>query len=205
MILYGEQNPAPNPRRVRIFIAEKGIPLQETRVELGKGQHKSPEHVARNSLGQVPTLELDDGTFISESVSICRYLESLYPEKPMFGRDAKEAALVDMWNRRVEMRIMNPLGQYWVNAHPYTSRIIKQDYKPYGEYNRDAVYPAALKWLNADLAGRDFVAGDFYSMADILLLTCIDFATFMGLTLDAKYENLTAWHKRVSARPSAEA
>lgn len=205
MILYGEQNPAPNPRRVRIFIAEKGIPLKETRVALQKGEHKSPEHLARNSLGQVPTLELDDGSCISESVAICRYLEALYPDKPMFGRNPKEAALVEMWSRRVEMRIMGPLGQYWVNAHPFTARILKQEYKSYGEYNRDVVYPSALKWLNGDLGGRDFIAGDAYSMADILLLTSIDFAAFMGLELDPKYENIAAWHRRVSARPSAQA
>lgn len=209
MILYGEQNPAPNPRRVRIFIAEKGIPLTETRVQLQKGEHKSPEHVARNSLGQVPTLELDDGTFISESVAICRYLEGLYPDKPLFGRDPKEAALIDMWSRRVELRLMGPLGQYWVNAHPFTARLREQrnlgNFGSYGEYNRDVVYPGALKWFNADIAGREFIAGDAYSMADILAQTTIDFAKFMGLELDPKYEHIAAWHKRVSARPSADA
>src|ERR1700761_6114970 len=102
MILYGAPNPAPNPRRVRIFLAEKGIELAETPVDLMKREHKSPEHVARNSLGQVPTLELDDGTTISETVSICRYLEALHPEPPMFGRTPVEQALVDMWIRRIE-------------------------------------------------------------------------------------------------------
>src|SRR5512143_544481 len=101
MKLYGAPMPAPNPRRVRVFLAEKGVDLPETPVDLMKREHKSEEHRARNSLGQVPTLELDDGTMISETVSICRYLEALHPEPPLFGRSAVEQALVDMWIRRV--------------------------------------------------------------------------------------------------------
>ncbi len=205
MILYGEHNPAPNPRRVRIFIAEKNIPLTETRVQLQKGEHKSPEHVARNSLGQVPTLELDDGTYISESVAICRYLEELHPEKPLFGRDAKERAAIDMWSRRVEMRLMTPVGMFWVHAHPLTARLHAQEFKAFGEHNKSNVYPGALKWFNRELAERPFVAGDAFSMADILALTTIDFAAFTGIALDPQYENVVAWHERVSARPSASA
>lgn len=204
MIFYGENNPAPNPRRVRIFIAEKGIPLAQTRVAMTKREHKSPEHMARNSLGQLPTLELDDGTFLSESVSICRYLEGLYPEKPLFGRDAKHAALIDMWIRRVELRIMQPVGMFWVHAHPITARLHAQEYKNFGEFNR-GVYASALRWFDKELSGHSFVAGEDFTMADIIALTTIDFASFTGLEIAPENESVLAWHKRVSARPSADA
>jgi len=204
MILYGERNPAPNPRRVRIFLAEKGIDLPETRVALQRGEHKSPEHKARNSLGQVPVLELDDGSHISESVSICRYLEALHPSPALFGADAKDKALIDMWIRRVELRVMQPLGMFWVHAHPLTARLHAQEHKAFGEANRDN-YAGALRWLDRELEGRDFINGASYSMADIIALTTVDFGQFTGLELPEGAEHLRAWHARVSARPSAVA
>lgn len=205
MIFYGERDPAPNPRRVRIFIAEKGIDLPQTRVNMQKREHKSPEHMARNSLGQVPTLELDDGRMLSESVSICRYLEALHPDKPLFGRDPFEAASIDMWIRRVELRVMSPVGQFWVHAHPLTAALFKQEYKNWGEANR-AIYAGACKWLDRELQdGRAFIAGPAYTMADIIALTTVDFAAFTGLELPEEAAALKAWHARVSARPSAKA
>ena len=102
MILYDELMPAPNPRRVRIFLAEKGVDIPKVRVPMRERAHKAPDYVAKNSLGQVPALELDDGTIIAETVAICRYLESLYPEPPMFGRTPLEQAMVEMWIRRRE-------------------------------------------------------------------------------------------------------
>lgn len=204
MILYGENNPAPNPRRVRIFIAEKGIDLPETRVKLHRREHKSEEHRARNSLGQVPTLVLDDGTAISESVSICRYLESLHPTPPLFGVTALEQALVDMWIRRVEFQVMTPVGMFWRHAHPLTAALLTQ-FNAFGESNRET-YDRALSWLDRDLAdGRAFLAGDVYSMADIVALTTLDFATFIGLEAPGGTPHLEAWRARVSARPSAAA
>src|SRR3990167_5655432 len=132
MILYGEANPAPNPRRVRIFIAEKGIDLPETRVNLRQREHKAPEHLARNSLGQVPTLVLDDGEAISETVSICRYLEALHPANPLFGTTPLEQAQIDMWIRRVEFQLMTPVGMFWRHAHPLTAALLTQ-FKDFGE------------------------------------------------------------------------
>lgn len=204
MILYGERNPAPNPRRVRIFIAEKGADLPETRVEMRRGEHKSEAHRARNSLGQLPTLVLDDGTAISESVSICRYLERLYPDPPMFGRDALEAALIDMWIRRIEFQLMTPVGMFWRHAHPLTATLLTQ-YKDFGESNREG-YARACGWLDRELAaGGPFIAGQAYSMADIVAQTTIDFATFTGLEMPESAAALRAWHARVDARPSASA
>ena len=204
MKLYGEANPAPNPRRVRIFLAEKGVDLPEIRIGMRQGGHKSPEHKARNSLGQVPTLELDDGTTISESVSICRYLEALHPQPPLFGTTALEQARIDMWVRRIEFQLMTPVGMFWRHAHPLTAALLTQ-YTDFGESNREAV-TRVLKWLDRELSdGRAFIAGD-YSIADIVAQTTIDFAAFTGLEIptdDAPH--LTAWRERVGARPSAMA
>ncbi|RAK62055.1 glutathione S-transferase family protein [Phenylobacterium kunshanense] len=203
MILYGAPMPAPNPRRVRIFLAEKGIDLPETLVDMRKREHKSPEHRARNSLGQVPTLELDDGTCISETVSICRYFEETQPDPPLFGSTAVEKALVDMWIRRIEFTVMSPVGNFWRHAHPFTAALLTQ-FKDFGESNRET-YAGAQRWLDRELADRPFVAGEAYTMADICLLSTVDFATWIGLPVADEHANLKAWHTRVSARPSASA
>ena len=204
MKLYGEANPAPNPRRVRIFLAEKGIDLPEIRIGMRQGGHKSPEHRARNSLGQVPTLELDDGATISESVSICRYLEALHPQPPLFGTTALEQAQIDMWVRRLEFQLMTPVGMFWRHAHPLTAALLTQ-YKDFGESNREAV-SRVLRWLDRDLAdGRAFIAGETYSMADIVAQTTLDFAIFTGLEVPEDTPHLAAWRERVGARPSAAA
>ncbi len=203
MILYGAPNPAPNPRRVRIFIAEKGLDLPETPVNLMKREHKSDEHRARNSLGQVPTLVLDDGTAISETVAICRYLDETHPGGALFGTTPLERAQVDMWIRRVEFQLMNPVGMFWRHAHPRTAALLTQ-FKDFGESNR-ANYESALKWLDHELADKPFVAGDTYTMADICALCTVDFADWIGLPVADDLVNVKAWHARVTARPSAAA
>ncbi len=204
MILYNTAMPAPNPRRVRIFLAEKGVEVDLVEVALIKGEHKMPDHVARNSLGQTPVLELEDGTCLSETVAICRYLESLHPEPPLFGRNALEQAQVDMWVRRVEFQVMSPAGNFWRHAHPFTARVVVPQYKDFGEANRGA-YERALIWLDGELAGREFVAGDMFTMADICALSAVDFADWIGLPVPEAAGNLRAWHARVSARTSAAA
>jgi glutathione S-transferase len=203
MKLYGLAMPAPNPRRVRIFLAEKGIDLPEIQINLMTREHKSPEHRARNSLGQIPTLELDDGTTISETVAICRYFEETQPEPALFGRTAVEKALVDMWVRRIEFVVMAPVGAYWRHAHPRTAALLTQ-FKDFGESNKET-YAAAVRWLDRELAGKTFIAGEAYTMADICALSTVDFATWIGLPIDAANSNVLAWHDRVSARPSARA
>lgn len=203
MKLYNSAMPAPNPRRVRIFAAEKGIDLPLEEVALAKREHKSDAFREKNSLGQTPVLELDDGTTISESVSICRYLEETRPEKPLFGRNALERAQVDMWLRRVEFALMGPIGNFWRHAHPYTAKVVKQ-FNDFGESNREAA-AAAFRWLDRELAGRDFLAGGYFSMADIIALCTVDFADFAGLKMPEDAPNLRAWHARVSQRPSAAA
>lgn len=206
MKLYDDADPAPNPRRVRIFLLEKGLEIPLVRVPLAQGQHKTPEFLAKNSLGQLPVLELDDGSFIAESVSICRYLEALHPDPPLFGRGAAESARVDMWIRRVEFRVMLPAGMIWVHAHPFTAAYAaaqgRTQFKDFGESNHK-VFAGACRWLDGEIAGREFVAGDSYSMADIVLQTTFDFGGAIGIDAPEECENLRGWYARVSARPSA--
>lgn len=203
MKLYGAPMPAPNPRRVRIFLAEKGVDLPETPVNMMKREHKSAEFRAKNSMGQLPALELDDGTCISETVAICRYFEETHPEPPLFGRTAVEKALVDQWIRRVEFAVMMPVGNFWRHAHPYTAALLTQ-FKEFGESNKET-YQGAQKYLDRELEGREFLVGDSYTMADICLLSTVDFAEWIGLPVEDEFANLKAWRERVKARPSADA
>jgi glutathione S-transferase len=145
---------------------------------------------------------LDDGTAISETVAICRYFDETQPDPPLFGRTPVEKATVDMWVRRVEFMVMNPVGSFWRHAHPRTAALLTQ-FKDFGESNR-AAYSGAQRWLDGELADRPFLTGDTYSMADICLLSTVDFADWIGLPLDDN-ANVKAWHARVSARPSAAA
>lgn len=203
MLFFNSPNPAPNPRRVRIFAAEKGIALPMRDLSIPDREHKSEAFLALNPRGQTPALQLDDGTVIAESVAICRYLEGLQPEPPLFGRDAKEQALVEMWSRRVEMILMPPIGAVWVHTHPFTARLPGRNAE-WGEANRPRV-DEAMRFFDASLAGREFLAADHFTNADILLLTTIDFAGFIGIPVPEELSFLRAWHARVSARPSAAA
>ena len=203
MKLYYEEDPAPNPRKVRIFMAEKGISIPLERIRMQKREHKAPEFVAKNSLGQVPMLELDDGTCISESLAICRYLEELHPSPPLFGRSPVERATVEMWIRRAEFRLWNPMGQVWINDDPRTAIVNPNQFKEYGAHSRKGV-ANAMKWIDRELSdGRDCLAGANFSMADIVLLCGIDFAKFVNMEIPEDATHLRAWHARVSARPSA--
>lgn len=204
MIYYDAANPAPNPRRVRIFLAEKGIKLTTKLLSIPAGEHKHPDFLAINPLGQVPALALDDGEVITESLSICRFLEALNPDPPLFGRGPKGVAEVDMWVRRVELRLMMPVGMVWAHTHPFTARVVKPQYTEYGESNRPRAL-AAMAEIDAALEGRPWLAGKDYSMADIVLLSVVDFAEWIGLKMPEELGNLRSWHERASARPSAAA
>jgi glutathione S-transferase len=206
MKLYNDNDPAPNPRRVRIFLLEKGIDVPLVHVPLAEGKHKTSEFLAKNSLGQLPVLELDDGSTLSESVSICRYLEALHPEPALFGRSALESARIDMWIRRIELRVMMPAGMVWVHCHPFTAAYAasqgRAQFKEFGESNLK-VFAGACRWLDGEIAGRAFVAGETYSMADIILQTTLDFGAAIGIDLPEDCKNLRDWYARVSSRPSA--
>jgi glutathione S-transferase len=204
MILYDTGNPAPNPRRVRIFAAEKGIALTLQPVSLMAREHKSPEHLARNPAGQTPVLVLDDGTAISESVAICRYLEAVHPAPPLFGATPVEVGSIEMWIRRTEFILGGPLRNYWVNAHPLTEKVVPLRFPDFGNANVPLV-KGAMAMFDTALRSTRFIAGDGFSMADIVLLTSVDFAGFIGLTIPDDLTNLRRWHEEVSGRPSAAA
>jgi glutathione S-transferase len=206
MKLYNDVDPAPNPRRVRIFLKEKGIDIELVPTSIVQRAHKTPEHLARNPLGQLPVLELTDGTFLSESVSICRYLEELHPEPNLFGRDARERATIDMWLRRVEFRLMGPLAHIWMHTHPFTAAVATQAYgqqfKEFGDANRK-VFDSGCRLFDGELGGRGYIASERYTMADIVAQTTFDFARFIAVDIPPGCTHLAAWYDRVSARPSA--
>ena len=203
MLFYDSPNPAPNPRRVRIFAAEKGIELSSKEVSIPKREQKAPDYVAKNPRGQTPILELDDGTVIAESVAIMRYLEAEQPDPPLFGTTAREIAEIEMWNRRVEMILMPAIAAVWVHTHPFTAALPGRNVE-WGESNRPRVVEG-MRFFDESLEGREYLAGSAFSAADILLLTTVDFAKCIGLEMPSECANLLRWHERVSARPSASA
>ncbi|MGY4396765.1 glutathione S-transferase [Sphingomonas sp. UYAg733] len=204
MLFYDAVNPAPNPRRVRIYLAEKGLSVPTEILSIVKGEHRADSYLAVNPLGQIPALKLDDGTVLTESVSICRFFEAMHAEPPMFGGGPSSVAEVDMWTRRVEMRLMVPLGMVWAHTHPFTARVVKPQYTEYGESQRPRVL-AAMAEFDRALADREWLDGKSYSIADIVLLTTIDFAGFVGIAMPDDLVALRAWHNRASTRPSAQA
>ncbi|MBV9331869.1 MAG: glutathione S-transferase N-terminal domain-containing protein, partial [Alphaproteobacteria bacterium] len=182
-----------------------GLEIPMERVRMMRREHKTPEFLKKNSLGQVPVLELDDGTHLSESIAICRYLEELHPTPALFGSDPLSRARTEMWMRRAEFRLWNPMGQVWINADPRTAAVNPNQFKDYGEHSKKIV-AGAMRWIDRELSdGREFLAGGGYSMADIVLLCGIDFAKFVNMEMPEDASHLRAWHARVSARPSASA
>ena len=203
-ILHTAPDPAPNPRRVRIYLAEKGLNVPIQSHSIVAGEHKAPGYVAKYPPGQVPVLELDDGRMIGESIAICRYFEALHPDPPLFGTDPVSVAEVEMWTRRVEFTLMTPIAMVWRHVHPFTARVVKPQYTEFGESNRPHA-TAAMRHFDRQLSRNSFLAGETYSIADIILLTTIDFATFIGAPMPDDVPALADWHARVSARPSASA
>ena len=194
---------APNPRRVRVFLAEKGISVPLEEVDIFKGVNRQPEFLKKNSLGGIPVLELDDGRYLAESVAICRYFELLHPEPALFGKGAFEQASVEMWNRRIELALFVPVGMVWGHSHELTRARIKQ-IPEMGEQSRKVV-EQRYQWLDRELEGKEFIAGDKYSIADISAMVVIDFAKFNNISIQPEQKNLARWHQSVSSRPSATA
>jgi glutathione S-transferase len=191
---------APNPRRVRIFAAEKGIELSLEEVDILAGQSRTPEFLAKNSSGGVPVLELDDGSYLSESVAICRYLEGLHPEPNLLGRDLREQAEIERWNRRMELELFAAIGRTVQNTSPIFQGRFKQ-FPDYGEAQRTAVRQR-LERMDREL----FVAGDRFTIADITALVAIDIGGRLAdIKIAPELAYLTRWHELVSSRPSAKA
>ena len=203
MKLY-DSKMAPNPRRTRIFLAEKGIDVPTEQVDMMKMEHRTPEYTAINPLQRMPALVLDDGTVITESLAICRYFEALQPEPPLFGVGAKESALVEMWSRRVENNFFATVAAVFRHLHPAMKELEVPQVPAWAEANRPRV-TAFLELLDGELAKREFIAGDRFSVADITALCTVDFMKPARLTVPEGAANVKRWHAAVSARPSAKA
>jgi len=202
MLLY-DMRTAMNPRRVRIFLAEKGLQIPTQAVDAGQNENRTAAFLAINPLGKLPVLQLDDGTYLSESIAICRYLETRYPQNPLFGEDPKTQAIIDMWVRRLESEIVLPLtsafkhtGAYWQGKYPQEPAL--------GQWWR-ARANEDYAWLDHVLADRSFVATDHYSMADIVLQCALIMAKPTGTPIPSECTNIVRWYAAVSARPTARA
>jgi len=195
---------APNPRRVRVFLAEKGITVPTEQVDLGALQHKTAAFAAINPVQRVPALVLDDGTTIAESIAICRYFEALQPEPALFGVGARQVAEIEMWNRRLELSLLFPIAHVFRNTHPAMKEMEVPQVPAWAEANKPRVMEF-LAILDRDLKDRPFVAGDRYTVADITGLVAVDFMKPAKLALPESCTNVRRWHAEVSARPSASA
>ena len=203
MKLYDSRR-APNPRRVRWFMAEKGIDdIEIVDVDLLAGAHRTPEYVGRAGIAQAPALTMDDGTTITESIAICRYLESLYPEPNMFGRDPKETAVIEMWTRRAELLAAYPLMLAVRHGHPALAALETQ-VPEVGAANR-AQAERSLQLFDRQLAENRWIAGERVTIADGVLFVGIDFARMVRFAVPEAHANLTRWVAAMRERASASA
>ena len=195
---------APNPRRVRWVMAEKGIEdVELVEVDILAGEHKSPDYRARVGVPYVPALELDDGVTVSESVAICRYLESLYPEPNLFGRDAREQAVVEMWTRRCEFYLANPLMLNVRLTHPALA-VLEASQPQVADYNRIGA-ERFMRTLDRHLAEHEFIALDRFTIADIVGAVGLDFARLVKYRPPEELTHLARWLDACRARPAATA
>jgi glutathione S-transferase len=195
---------APNPRRVRVFLAEKGIEVPIVPVDMGAMEHRSAEVSGRNPLQSLPVLELDDGTILTETVAICRYFEEIQPAPPLFGEGAVGRALVEMWQRRVELELFLRVAHAFRHIHPAMKEWEVPQLPEWGEANKPKV-TKFLHFLDGELANREFIAGDAYTIADITGLIAIDFMKPARIALPDDCVHVRRWYEAVSARPSAAA
>ena len=203
MLLYHDPR-APNPRRVRIFLAEKGVAYDTIEVSIAAAEHQKPEFRRKNPLALLPVLELADGKILRESMAICRYLEELNPEPNLFGADAWERAQIEQWNRHAELELLLPIAQVFRNTHTFWVGRIKQA-PEFGEIMREHV-ARRFDWIEGELENRPYIAGQRFTVADITALCAIDFGKISDIRLDATtHPMLSAWHRRVTDRPSAKA
>jgi glutathione S-transferase len=198
-----ETKTAPSPRRVRIFLEEKNIEMEYVQLDIEKAENLSADMRAKNPVGKVPILELDDGTCISEAASICRYFEEIHPEPPLMGSTSLEKAQVDMWQRQVELYLFMQVGMCFQHSTGY----FKDRMTPVKEYGEVAGKNAVdfLSVLDKRLAESMFIAGDSFSIADITALCAIDFARVVKIKMGEQHHNLKRWYQAVSNRPSAKA
>jgi len=196
--------PSPNARRVRIFIAEKGLEIPIVPVNMMTGENQSEDYLAKNSLGKMPLLELDDGTCIAESAAICRYLEEMNPNPPLMGRNPLEKALVEMWHRRIELEFLIPMitiflhtGEMWKDRVTQIPQVAETGILNVKE---------RMEWLDRELDGKEFITGEDYTVADIAAQCAFVMGkAALGLRIAEDQLNLSNWFTRVSSRPTARA
>jgi glutathione S-transferase len=194
---------APNARRVRIFLAEKGLSIPTEAVDLGRMEHRGDQFRALNPREQVPVLVLDDGAALSESVAICRFIEELHPEPCLFGASPRERAFTEMWQRRGELGLLATVQAVFRHLHPAMAKL--EDQCPaWGEANKPRLM-AELAYLDRELADRAYIAGDRFTIADITALCAIDFLRPTRIAVPDELVNLKRWKAEVSSRPSASA
>ena len=202
MKLYDTKT-APNPRRVRIFLAEKGVEVPTVQVDIAGRENRSSPYIDKNPFGGVPMLELDDGTIIAESVAICRYFEETHADPPLMGVDAEDKALVEMWNRRMEHNLALPAMNSFRHTHEFFAGRIPQIPEFGANSKKEAL--SRIAWLDGELAEREFIAGDRFTIADITALVGIDFGRVTQIGISDDQTNLKRWHEAASSRPSAAA
>jgi glutathione S-transferase len=203
MLLYHDTR-APNPRRVRVFLAEKGVAYDTIEVSIAAQAHQTAEFRKKNPISLLPVLELADGKVLRESMAICRYIEELHPEPNLFGADAWERAQMEMWNRHAELELLYPIAQVFRNTHKFWIGRIRQSAE-FGEIMRE-LSAQRFEWFDHELESRQFIGGNRFSVADITAMCAIDFGKVVDIRIDAqKLPHLAAWHQRVSDRPSAKA
>jgi glutathione S-transferase len=195
---------APNPRRVRIFLAEKGIAVPYEELDLMKGALKTPEFSKLNPLQRVPVLILDDGTPIAETIAICRYFEETQPKPALFGTGARDRAIVEMWNRRMEIHLLQCVAQAFRHLHPAMAQLEVPQVSAWGEANKPRVLEM-LQVMDRELATRPYIAGNDLSVADITALVAVDFMRVARIQRPPELEHLARWYGEMSARPSAKA
>jgi glutathione S-transferase len=193
---------APNARRVRIFLAEKGMSVPMVDMDLARLDQKTTAFSVLNPFQTVPVLELDDGEVLSESAAICRYFEELRPEPPLFGVGALERARVEMWHRRLELQLFFPIAQAYRHTHPAAKVLEPHQIAEWAELNRGRAL-RAMTVVDEALRERPFVAGDRFSIADILGLVALDFIKPARITIPENLLNLRRWRETLAARPSA--
>lgn len=195
---------APNPRRVRVFIAEKGLDVPCEQVDIMKAVNRGEEFRKNvNPMGTLPVLKLDDGTCIAETGAICRYFEEVQPDPPLLGVDAKDKAVVEMWNRRMELELFQPATLAFQQQHEFFKGRVPQ-VPEYAAVSK-AKAEKTLAWLDGVLADREYIAGTRFTVADIVALCAVDFGRVSKIKLQPDQKNLARWHEQVSARPSAKA
>lgn len=192
-----------HPRRVRIFLAEKGISIDQRQVDAAGGANATPEFFRLNPLGKLPVLELDDGSAIAESLAICRYLEALNPNPPLMGRTPRETASIEMWTLRMESELSRPIAQVFRHSSDFYRSRIEQVPEVAIWYRGYALH--AMAWLDRELAERSYIAGTHYSMADIVAQCAFVLGKATDLRIPAEMKHLSRWFAEVSARPTARA